>query len=206
MTAPEAQAGPDRPLRLGIFGGTFDPVHLGHLRAASAVREALGLDRVVLMVAGRPWQKAGQAVTPAEDRYALVEAATAGWDGLVPCRLEIDREGDTYTVDTVRALSDRCPGASLVLVVGSDVVGGLPTWHDGERLAGLVTLAVVARPGAEPASVPPGWRSTTLAVDTPDVSSTELRARLRAGEPVAGVVPLPVMRRITERGLYATGR
>jgi nicotinate-nucleotide adenylyltransferase len=195
-----------RPPRLGIFGGTFDPVHLGHLRAAAAVRVALDLDRVVLMVAGRPWQKANQLVTPAEDRYALVEAAAPGWEGLAPCRLELDREGETYTLDTVRALADRCPGARLVLVVGSDVMTGLPTWHDWQDLARLVELAVVTRPGSPAVAVPDGWRASIVPVATPAVSSTDLRARLQAGTPVGDVVPDAVMRRIAERGLYATGR
>ena len=135
--------------RIGIFGGTFDPIHTGHLEVADAVRKALGLDRMLLMVAHQPWQKRDDRVlTPAEDRFAMVEAAAAGWPGLDPCRMEIDRGGPTYSIDTVRQLHRDVPDAELILVVGSDVVAGLTTWKDELTLRDLVTLAVVGRPGA----------------------------------------------------------
>ena len=118
----------------------------------------------------------------------------AGWPGLEPCRIEIDRGGPSYTIDTVRQLHQDDPGAELVLVVGSDVVAGLTTWQDEPALRGLVTLAVVGRPGAPPAEPPPGWRAVTVPVAPLDVSSTELRRRLEAGEPVDGLVPEAVIR------------
>ncbi len=193
--------------RLGLFGGTFDPVHRGHLEVAQAVRRALGLERVLLVVANEPWQKVARGpVTPAEDRYAMVEAAAAGWPGLAPCRFELDRGGPSYTVDTVEELLADDPGSEVTLIVGADVVPELPTWHDEARLRDLVTLAVVDRPGSPLVPAPPGWRAVVVPVSPPDVSSTEVRARLEAGEPVGDLVPEAVMRCIRARGLYATRR
>jgi nicotinate-nucleotide adenylyltransferase len=195
------------PNRIGIFGGTFDPVHDGHLEAAEAVRRQLGLDRMLLVVANEPWQKEGvRPVTPAEDRYAMVAAAVEGHPGLEPSRLELERGGPSYTVDTVDELHRAEPGSQLYLVVGADVVADLPTWHDEGRLRGEVTLAVVDRPGAPAVPPPPGWRSVDVPVAPVDVSSTGLRDRLAAGLPVDGMVPEAVMRCIRRRGLYATGR
>jgi nicotinate-nucleotide adenylyltransferase len=193
--------------RIGIFGGTFDPIHTGHVEVAESVRDALGLDRMLLVVANQPWQKVGERpLTPAGDRYAMVEAAVAGRPGLEPCRVEIDRGGPSYTIDTVHQLEHRFPGAELILVVGSDVVAGLTTWHDEPALREEVTLAVVGRPGVVPAPTPPGWHAVNVPVAPFDVSSTELRKRLEAGAPVDGLVPAAVIRCIEQRGLYATGR
>jgi nicotinate-nucleotide adenylyltransferase len=192
---------------IGIFGGTFDPIHTAHLMLAELVRTDLGLDRMLLVVANSPWQKEGErVVTPAEDRFAMVEAAAEGWPGLAPSRMEIDRGGPSYTIDTVRQLLAEEPGARLTLVVGSDVVAGLDTWHQEKALRDLVTLAVVGRPGADPADPPPGWRAVTVPAAPCDVSSTELRRRLEQGESVEGLVPDAVIRCIARRGLYATGR
>ena len=192
---------------LGIFGGTFDPVHTAHLEVAEAVRSSLGLERMLLVVANQPWQKVdGRSLTPAEDRFAMVEAACATWPGLVPCRMEIDRGGPSYTIDTVRQLHRSHPGTELVLVVGSDVVGGLPTWREEAALRDEVTLAVVGRPGIEPVPPPPGWRAVDVPVAPLEISSTELRERLESGRSVEGMVPDPVIRCIRQRGLYATGR
>ena len=192
---------------IGIFGGTFDPIHTAHLELAELVRVTLDLDRMLLVVANQPWQKAGERViTPAEDRFAMVEAAAGGWPGLVPSRLEIDRGGPSYTIDTVHQLLSEEPSARLTLVVGSDVVGGLTTWHDEEHLRDLVTLAVVGRPGADAVDPPSGWRSVRVPAAPFDVSSTELRRRLEQGESVEGLVPRAVIRCIRQRGLYATDR
>jgi nicotinate-nucleotide adenylyltransferase len=193
--------------RIGIFGGTFDPIHTAHLEVAESVREALGLDRMLLVVANQPWQKVGaRPLTPAEDRYAMVAAAVTGWPGLEPSRIEIDRGGPSYTIDTVRELRQMAPGAELVLVVGSDVVAGLTTWRDEPALRNQVTLAVVGRPGAPPVAPPPGWQAVNVPVAPFDVSSTELRRRLERGGSVADLVPEAVIRCIERRGLYATGR
>jgi len=192
--------------RIGIFGGTFDPIHLGHVEVADAVRDALGLDRMLVVVANHPWQKQDRPVTPAEDRYAMVSAALADRPGLEASRIEIDRGGPSYTIDTVRQLGRSEPDAALFVVVGADVVGTLDTWHEHEALRDLVTLAVVDRPGAPHLDPPPGWRAVRVAVAPVDVSSTDLRTVLEAGGSVEGLVPDAVIRSMSDRGLYATDR
>jgi len=198
---------PGDPTRIGIFGGTFDPVHAGHIETAEAVRQALDLDRMLLVVANEPWQKEGtRSVTPAEDRMAMVVAAVEDYPDLLPDRREIDRGGPSFTIDTVEELRTEHPSADLVLVVGADVVADLPTWRETDRLAGQVTLAVVGRPGSPVVPVPTGWRSVAVPVAPIDVSSTELRRRLEAGQAVGDLLPDGVMRCIRRRGLYATER
>jgi nicotinate-nucleotide adenylyltransferase len=200
---------PDRPERVGILGGTFDPPHLGHVAAGRAVIEALGLDRLLLVVANDPWQKSGQrAVSPAEDRYALAEALAGEIPGAEASRLEIDRGGPSYSVDTAEALLAGVGGrpVELFLVVGADLLPELGTWHRAGDLAGLVTLAVVSRPAADATAVPPGWRAVRVDGPQVGVSSSEVRDRLAAGEPVDDLVPSGVIRCIHGRGLYAVGR
>jgi len=192
--------------RIGIFGGTFDPIHLGHVEVADAVRDALGLDRMLVVVANHPWQKQDRPVTPAEDRFAMVAAALADRPGLEASRIEIDRGGPSYTIDTVRQLGRADPGAELFVVVGADVVATLDTWREHEALRDLVTLAVVDRPGTPHLDPPPGWRAVRVAVAPIDVSSTDLRAVLEAGGSVEGLVPEAVIRSLSDRGLYATDR
>jgi nicotinate-nucleotide adenylyltransferase len=191
--------------RVGIFGGTFDPIHRAHLAVAESVRHALGLDRVLLVVANEPWQKEDGPAATAEDRYAMVAAAVREWPGLEASRLEIDRGGPSYTIDTVRELRARDTDVELVLIVGSDVAAQLATWKNEPDLAELVTLAVVGRPGAD-SPIPAGWRVVSVPVAPFDVSSTELRERLGAGQPVEDLVPDAVIRCIERRGLYATRR
>jgi nicotinate-nucleotide adenylyltransferase len=192
--------------RLGIFGGTFDPIHLGHVEVADAVRDALGLDRMLVVVANHPWQKQDQPVTPAEDRYAMVVAALVDRPGLEASRIELDRGGPSYTIDTVRQLRAAEPDAELFVVVGADVVGSLGTWRDHEALRDLVTLAVVDRPGVAHLDPPAGWRFVRVAVTPVDVSSTGLRSVLESGGNVDGLVPDAVIRCLSDRGLYATDR
>lgn len=196
--------------RIGIFGGTFDPVHVGHLVTAVNARAALDLDVVYLVVANEPWQKIGaRTVTPAVDRLALVEAAVAGCDGVEACDLEIRRGGLSYTIDTARELLAAEPGASLVLVVGADVVGKLGTWKDVDELAQLCDLVVVNRPGSRLADAPElaaqlaGWRHSVIEVPALEVSSTDLRDRAASGRPLEFLVPEGAIRMIRERGLYA---
>lgn len=192
--------------RIGIFGGTFDPIHLGHVEVAEAVTSALGLDRMLVVVANHPWQKQDRPVTPVEDRFAMVVAALDDRPMLEASRIEIDRGGPSYTIDTVRQLLDTEPGAELYVVIGADVVGALDTWHDHEDLRDQVTLAVVDRPGVPRVEPPTGWRSVRVAVAPVDVSSTDLRSMLESGGSVEGLVPDAVIRCISDRGLYATGR
>jgi nicotinate-nucleotide adenylyltransferase len=185
--------------RIGILGGTFDPVHVGHLMDAAAARHQLALDRVLLVVAGDPWQKRDRVVAPAELRFEMVAAALDGVDGLEASRIELDRAGPTYTIDTVEELA--VPGRELVLVLGSDVVAGIGTWHRVEALRPLVTLAVVDRePERFPA--PEGWRVERVAVPRLELSSTDLRRRVAAGEPVEFLVLTAAARILRRHGLY----
>jgi nicotinate-nucleotide adenylyltransferase len=191
-------------VRLGVLGGTFDPVHIGHLAVAGAVRHALALDRVLLVVANLPWQKVGERVlTPAEDRWAMAVAAADGIDGVEASRIEIDRGGESYTVETLESL--RADGHDLFLIVGSDVAGALDTWKRHEDLPDLATLVVVERPGAGSAPDPPGWKVERVTVPALDVSSSDLRTRARHGRPLDVLVPPAALHVIRERGLYAGG-
>ena len=194
-------------MRIGVFGGTFDPVHVGHLVAALEARQALGLDRVLLVVANDPWQKSGsRAVTDAEDRFAVVEAAVEGLDGLEASRIEIDRGGPSYTADTVGELAAAHPGAELFLVVGADVVGELGTWRRVDELIGAVTLVVVERGGVAAVADPPGWKAERLQIPALEISSSDLRDRFATGRNVDFLVPEAAIRCIRRRGLYASGR
>jgi nicotinate-nucleotide adenylyltransferase len=190
--------------RLGIFGGTFDPIHVGHLVAAVEARSALRLDHVVLVVAGDPWQKRGEVVASAPDRLATVEAAIAGIEGLSASDLEVRRDGVTYTIDTVRELAE--PARDLFLIVGADVAGRLETWHQAEALRELVTLVVVDREGTEPSRPTKGWRTEHVGIPRLDVSSSAIRNRLATNRPVDGLVPAAAVRIIRERRLYTPGR
>ncbi len=200
------------PERLGLFGGTFDPPHCGHLAAAVAARDALQLDRVLMVVANDPWQKSPyRTVTPAVDRLAMVEAAVEGLCSVEADRSEIDRGGPTYTVDTVESqvAAARSQGRSaphIFLVVGSDVLPGLSTWERVAELRRRVTLAVVSRPGAPVRHHPRGWEMVEVQIEGVDISSSQVKARLEHGESVEGMVPDPVIRCIRLRHLYAGGR
>ena len=189
--------------RLGLFGGTFDPVHVGHLAAAMAARHVLALDHVVLVVAGDPWQKHGRTLAPAEDRFAMVAAAIDGVDGLRASRVEIDRGGPSYTIDTVQQLA--APGREILLIVGADVAATITTWDRADELRDLVTLAVVEREGDDRTVVPPGWHARPVPMPRLDISSSMLRTRVAAGEPVEYLVPTAAARILRARGLYTGG-
>ena len=189
-------------LRVGVLGGTFDPVHVGHLVVAVNARHAFALDRVLLVVANVPWQKAGRrAVTPAADRLAVVEAAVSGVPGLEASRLEIDRGGPSYTADTLAELAAAHPGAELFLVVGGDVAPELHTWERVEEVRALATLVVAHRPGARLPPLP-GWRVAELEGPALDISSTDLRARVAGGRPLDFLVPAAAIHEIRRRNLY----
>ncbi|HEY3140177.1 MAG TPA: nicotinate-nucleotide adenylyltransferase [Acidimicrobiales bacterium] len=191
--------------RVGVFGGTFDPIHVAHVVAAVEARRALGLDRVLLVPAGDPWQKRGLVSAPASDRLAMVEAAIEGIDGLEVCGIEVERSGPSYTADTLEALSG--PGRELFLVMGADVAAGLSTWTGVERIPDLATLVVVDRAGAAGGDAPPGrWRVEHVTIPHLDVSSTDLRARAARGWPLDGLAPPEVVRIIAERKLYNQGQ
>ena len=202
METREATTGPASDP--GVLGGTFDPVHVAHLVAALAARHALELDRVVLVVAGDPWQKRGAVVASADDRLAMTRAAVDGLDeadgrcGIEVSAVEVERSGPTYTIDTLRALS--AADRELFLIVGSDVAARLDTWHRADEVRTAATLVVVSREEVPRVSGP----GTVVHLPIPrlDISSTELRARVANGEPIDGLVPAGAVRVIRERRLY----
>ncbi len=204
--------GSPRGERLGVLGGTFDPPHRGHVAAARACVEQLGLDRVLFVVANDPWQKSPRrSVTPASHRLAMVEAVVGSVPRAEASRIELERGGPSYTVDTVEALSAAArargdPEPQQFLIVGADVVPTLGTWHRADDLARLVIVAVVRRPGSpEPAGLP-GWRLERVDGADVAVSSSQVREAVRAGQPLSDLVPEPVERYIRAHSLYAVPR
>ena len=190
------------PARIGLFGGTFDPPHVGHLVTAVNVRHALQLDVVILMVANVPWQKAGtRPITDAHARLAMVQAAVADVDGLVAGRAEIDHGGHSYTADTLELLSQQHPGASLFTIVGDDAASKIESWERYEEVAARSTLVVVDRPG-EPVELPAGFGWKRVVAPRLEVSSTDLRDRCRDGRPLDYLVTEPVLEVIRSLGLY----
>jgi nicotinate-nucleotide adenylyltransferase len=194
--------------RLGILGGTFDPIHVGHLVAAVNARDAVNLDRVILMVANIPWQKAGvRAVSTAEDRLGLVEAAVGDVEGLEAGSLEIERGGESYTAETLAELRARGPEDELFLIVGWDVASELESWDRIDEIKKLATLVVVNRPGSRPPQFlrESGWRVEEVTVPNLEISSTDLRARAADGRPLDYLIPEAGVRFIRTRGMYAGG-
>ncbi|MDQ4065262.1 MAG: nicotinate-nucleotide adenylyltransferase [Actinomycetota bacterium] len=186
---------------LGVFGGTFDPIHVGHLVAASEAISAFGLDRVMFVPAGRPWQKTSHA--DAEDRFMMTTLATRGHARFSVSRIELDRRGPTYTIDTLAALKDFF-GARLYFIAGADTVTELGTWHQVDELAALTEIIAVTRPGfALDVSTHPSW-PTIHPMEIPgiDVSSTMIRNRIAAGQPIDYLVPPEVGDYIASHGLY----
>lgn len=191
-------------MRIGLCGGSFDPVHNAHLALAHAALRDAALDQVRWIPAGQPWQKT-RTVTAAVHRAAMVALAIEGEPRFVLDRIELDRSGPSYTLDTVRALQAVQPGAQWFLIVGQDQQAGLPTWHGADELLGLVTLAVAGRPGAPSASPPVSPSSGAVCtIDLPPMtlSSTEVRARCATGLPIDQMVPKQVARYIDQHGLY----
>ncbi len=199
-------------MRLGIFGGTFDPIHLGHLAIAEEARVRLGLDCVVFVPTGVSPHKAGEGVTAAADRLEMVRRATAGNPGFAVDDLETRRTGPSHTVDTLAAFTVRYPQADLLYLLGSDSLVELDTWHDPPRLFGLATFVALIRPGW-PAERIAAWlaghapenrpRVLTLRVPGLEIASRDLRRRVGAGESVRYLVPDAVREWIAQRGLYA---
>ncbi|HET6953600.1 MAG TPA: nicotinate-nucleotide adenylyltransferase [Acidimicrobiales bacterium] len=190
--------------RLGIFGGTFDPPHVGHLVTAVNVRHELALDRVLLIVNDQPWQKVGsREISPAEDRYAMVAAAVGTVPGLEASRLEIDRGGMSYTADTLEALLAENPDRELFVILGSDAAAGLTTWERADEVRSLATIVVVERPGMREAQPPEGWSWVRVEVPRLEVSSTDLRARVADGRPLDYLLTPEVIASVRSRGLYS---
>jgi nicotinate-nucleotide adenylyltransferase len=206
--------------RLGILGGTFDPIHIGHLALAEEVRETLDLVRVLFVPAGDPWQKGGTGVTPADVRHALVERAIADNPSFAASRLEVDRPGPTYTADTLAAIADaeRAAGREpdLWFILSAEALAGLPTWRDPERVLELAHLAVVPRvddaedlaaASARFAADFPGQGERAVFLPGPRlaISGTLVRARVAAGRSVRYLVPDAVAAAIREYALYQPG-
>jgi len=192
-------------MKLGVFGGTFDPVHAGHVVVATETRAQLGLDRVLLVVAGDPWQKRGRVVASAADRFGLVTTAVEHLDGIEASAIEIERGEASVTADTLEALS--APGCELYLVLGADAVANMPTWRRLDETRHLATIVVVERAGDVHSEPPgPGWRVERVSIPRLDISSTDLRDRLRQGRPIDGLVPRDVVREIDRRGIYTDRR
>lgn len=193
-------------MRVGLFGGTFDPPHLGHLVTAVNVRHVLKLDLVVLMVANDPWQKHGtREVASAVDRLAMVQAAIKGVDGLVAGEDEISRGGPSFTADTLIAMGQRYKGAELFTIVGDDAAAIFGSWQRASEIAKLSTLVVVDRPGS-PLMPPSEFVWNRVEVPRLEVSSTDLRERFVDGRPLDYLVSNEVLKVIAERGLYGAVR
>lgn len=195
MTAEQART------RIGILGGTFDPPHLAHLVVASEACAALSLDIVLFVPAGDPWQKHASA-TP-EQRFAMTELAVEGDARFRASRIDIDRDGPTYMVDTLTQLSDEFAGAELFCILGSDAIAGMHTWNSAERLAGLATFVGVARPG-HTLNQPSLNGVTVDFVSVPhiEISSTDVRRRISDNQPIRYLVPDSVADYISTHNLY----
>ena len=192
--------------RIGVFGGTFDPPHLGHLATALEVRHSLDLDTVLLVVAGDPWQKTAQAdITPAETRLAMTRAAVDGIEGLEVSAIEIERHGPSYSAETLEALRE-LHQAAWFLIVGSDAAAGLDTWHRPYDVARLATTVVVDRGGREGGRPPAGWPHEVVDVPALEISSSDIRYRVATGRPIRGLVPGVIADRIEMQGLYRRPR
>ncbi|HEX2054113.1 MAG TPA: nicotinate-nucleotide adenylyltransferase [Actinomycetota bacterium] len=193
-----------RPRRIGLMGGTFDPIHHGHLRCAEEARVQFGLDEVVFVPAGDPWQKTG--VSPAEDRYLLTMLATASNPHFSVSRLEIDRGGPTYTVDTLRTFRAFYDGsAELFFITGTDAVAAILSWKDPEETLDLAHFIAANRPGyqinEEQQSLFRG-RVSVMEMPALEISSQEIRRRVGQGQAIRYLVPDEVVRYIAERSLY----
>jgi len=187
------------------MGGTFDPIHIGHLIAASEVAHAFALDRVLFMPAGDPWQKRSQ--TPAEDRLMMTSLAVAGVPRFAVSRIELDRKGPTYTADSLETLNGFYgPDVVFFLIAGADAVLNLSTWMKLDRLRALTEVIAVTRPGSElEGFAPPDHLPRVHFHEMPgiDVSATQIRDRVRRGQPIDFLVPHDVARYIRDHGLYS---
>jgi nicotinate-nucleotide adenylyltransferase len=197
-----------KTLRLGVMGGTFDPIHFGHLVAAEEALVQFNLDRVVFMPTGQPVRKTHRHVSSSEDRYLMTVVATASNPDFEVSRMEIDRPGDTYTVDTMTALRAQYgAGAELFFITGADAVREILTWKDADRFIGLCTFIAATRPGydtglpaASAVALPPAVEY--MEVPALAISSSDIRERVRTRRPVRYLLPEAVASYIDKNGLY----
>jgi nicotinate-nucleotide adenylyltransferase len=189
--------------RIGVMGGTFDPVHHGHLVAASEAQIRFGLDEVVFVPTGQPYRKESGTVSPAEDRYLMTVVATASNPRFTVSRVDVDRDGPTYTVDTLQDLAAIFPDDELFFITGADALEQILSWHRADDMFRLAHFVGVTRPGfdLDDAHLPSGSVSL-LEVPAMAISSTACRERVAAGEPVWYLVPDGVVQYIAKRGLY----
>lgn len=192
---------------IGVMGGTFDPIHHGHLVAASEVADRFDLDEVLFVPTGQPWQKAGRLITPAEDRYLMTVIATASNPRFSVSRVDIDRDGPTYTIDTLKDLREQYPNEQLYFITGADALASIMSWHDWEEMFELAEFVGVTRPGYELREdmLPADIQERVHLVEIPAmaISSTGCRERASQGRPVWYLVPDGVVQYIAKNDLYA---
>ncbi|HEV8574516.1 MAG TPA: nicotinate-nucleotide adenylyltransferase [Dehalococcoidia bacterium] len=199
-------------MRLGVFGGTFDPVHIGHLRLAENAREdeALSLDKVLFVPAGEPWRKKDRLVSAAAHRATMLRLAIEGNDAFELSTIEVEREGPSYTVDTLEALGKQHPGAELFLIMGEDALADLPNWHEPAQIMSLAKLAVASRGDSSPErldaiqKVLPEIMASVVSVpmEVLQISGSLIRESVRRGRSIRFLVPPAVEAYIHERALY----
>jgi nicotinate-nucleotide adenylyltransferase len=201
-------------MKLGVFGGTFDPTHNGHLAVAKEAKDRLGLNEVLFVPAGQPWLKADTPVSPAEHRVAMVRLAIAGIAHYSTSTMEVEREGPSYTLDTLAEIWHRLgPGDEVYFVVGWDGLSQFPRWHAPERIIRLCRLVAVPRPGATRPDLAalegsiPGLSRRVILLDGPqvDISASDIRERVARDISITGLVPQIVEDYIREHGLYLAG-
>lgn len=192
--------------RIGIMGGTFDPIHNGHLVAGSEVADLFELDRVIFVPTGQPWQKSDRVVSSTEDRYLMTIVATAPNPRFRVSRVDIDRSGPTYTVDTLQDIKAQFPDAQLYFITGADALAQIMTWRDWESMLDLAEFVGVTRPGykLEESFLPPQAQERVHLVEVPAlaISSTDCRRRAASGRPVWYLVPDGVVQYIAKSHLY----
>jgi nicotinate-nucleotide adenylyltransferase len=200
-TSTEPAEASSKPVRIGVMGGTFDPIHHGHLVAASEVAHSFGLDEVIFVPTGQPWQK--DEVSASEDRYLMTVIATASNPRFTVSRVDIDRDGPTYTIDTLRDVKQEHPGAELFFITGADAIAQILSWKDHDQLWDLAHFVAVSRPGhvLNTEGLPLDGVSR-LEIPALSISSTDCRERVSEGNPVWYLVPDGVVQYIAKHRLY----
>jgi nicotinate-nucleotide adenylyltransferase len=197
-------------MKIGVFGGTFDPIHNGHLTIAEEVRTQLALKEVWFVPTGHPWLKVGRVISPWEQRVQMIELAIYGRPYFRLSTIEASRPGPSYTIDTIIELKRQLKTAELFFIMGWDSLNSLPLWKESNNLITLCRLVAVPRPGGEPPDLMvldeavPGLSQNVIMLSKPqlDISATEIRARVAQSIPIDGMVPLPVLKYIQQNRLY----